>query len=323
RPRARCRRAAPALATRPTGEASPRSKQRPSPRRERIPTGTWMTRVPVRGKEKRARSHPPGGDVARTFRLASVRGLRRPKERILRHSYIDCPRRIRAPRATPRSRTRFLPAVVALPVVAVLWVTVGLPVLSQVTGASGGNRIARDVLFATQANGAGGGAGAGSAVPQTEAAAIVSHQVLAAYPAEVAKRLQARTSAATKAKAKLTKLGLPQLTLTAPTPDTATLATADSPQAPASPRTDTAAPAKDSSPGTGAGGSGSGSGSGSGDSGGAGSSSGGGSAGTSTPPGRDSGGTGDADGSGAGGSGAGGSDAGGAAGTGRAGPAGD
>jgi len=50
----------------------------------------------------------------------------------LRHSYIDRPRRIRAPLATPRSRGRFLPAVVALPVVAVLWVTVGLPVLSQV-----------------------------------------------------------------------------------------------------------------------------------------------------------------------------------------------
>src|SRR5207253_2555842 len=133
--------------------------------------------VPVRGKANRARSHPPGGVAPNAFRLASVRGLRRPKERFLRHSYINRPRRIRAPRATPRSRTRFLPAVAALPVVAVLWVTVGLPVLSQMTGTGSSKRLARDVVFATQVDGRGDRAGGNSALPQIEAAATVSNKI--------------------------------------------------------------------------------------------------------------------------------------------------
>src|SRR5205814_9933172 len=73
----------------------------------------------------------------------------------MRHSYIERPRRIRAPRATRRSRARFLPAVVALPAVAVLWLTVGLPMLSQLTSAGASNRFARKVVFTTQAGGAG------------------------------------------------------------------------------------------------------------------------------------------------------------------------
>ena len=104
----------------------------------------------------------------------------------MRHSYIDGPRRIRAPRATPRSRVRFLPAIVALPAVAALWLTVGLPVLSQVTGAGAGNRETRNVVFSTEA-GDGSGSSAGAGAPQTIAAATVSNQVLAAYHAEVAR----------------------------------------------------------------------------------------------------------------------------------------
>ena len=111
----------------------------------------------------------------------------------MRHSYIDGPRRIRAPRATPRSRARFLPAIVALPAVAALWLTVGLPVLSQVTGAGAGNRESRNVFFSTEATAGGSGGSAGGASgPQTVAAATVSKQVLAAYHAEVA---QARARA--------------------------------------------------------------------------------------------------------------------------------
>jgi hypothetical protein len=168
----------------------------------------------------------------------------------LRHSYIDRPRRIRAPRATPPSRTRFLPAVVALPVVAILWVTVGLPVLSQVTGAGGSNRLARSVVFAAQAAGSGGGPGGVSSVPQTEAAAIVSEKVLAAYHAEVVKRAQARARAAAKLNAIGAKLSLPQPALSASTPDSATFATADQPQAPTSQPSETP-PAKETSPGAG------------------------------------------------------------------------
>ena len=105
--------------------------------------------------------------MRKSLALASVRGLRRPKELIMRHSYIDGPRRIRSPRATPRSRVRFLPAIVALPTVAALWLTVGLPVLSQVTGAGAGNREARNVVFSTQASGGGSGSSPGGATAQT------------------------------------------------------------------------------------------------------------------------------------------------------------
>ena len=142
----------------------------------------------------------------------------------MRHSYINRPRRIRAPRATTRAHTRFLPAVAALPVVGVLWVTVGLPVLSQVTGAGSSKRLARDVVFAAQV-GRGGGAGGNSGLPQVEAATTVSSKVIAEYHAEVAKRARARSSAATKAKAKRGNFALPQLRLPGPTHDTATLAT--------------------------------------------------------------------------------------------------
>jgi len=110
--------------------------------------------------------------------------------------------------------------------VGVLWVTVGLPVLSQVTGGSGSNRLARSVVFAAQGAGSGGfGPGTDSSVPQTEAAAIVSNKVLAAYHAEVAKRAQARAQARA-INTSAGKLGLPHPSLPATTPGTATLATA-------------------------------------------------------------------------------------------------
>src|SRR5438045_374645 len=140
-----------------------------------------VPRLPRSSEGSALPSHPVGGIGLVARRLASDRGLRRPRN--MRHSYIDRPRRIRAPRATPRSRARFLPAVVALPAVAVLWLTIGLPMLSQLTSAGGSNRFARKVVFTTQA----GGAGADASGPQTVAAATVSDQVLAAYRADVAR----------------------------------------------------------------------------------------------------------------------------------------
>src|SRR5207249_872050 len=113
-------------------------------------------------------------------RLASDRGLRRPRS--MRHSYIDRPRRIRAPRATPRSRARFLPAVVALPAVAVLWLTIGLPMLSQLTSAGGSNRLGRSVVFGAQGSDPGVGPASGASAPETVATAIVSNEALAADP---------------------------------------------------------------------------------------------------------------------------------------------
>src|SRR5262249_57003211 len=115
------------------------------------------------------------------------------------HPSTAGPPRIRAPRAPPRWRVRFLPAVVALPAVAVLWLTVGLPVLSQVTGAGAGNRLARNVVFSMEASGS--GSGGGSAAPPSVAAATVSDQALASYHAEVA-QAPARAHANARATAK-------------------------------------------------------------------------------------------------------------------------
>src|SRR6266536_3165289 len=151
----------------------------------------------------------------------------------MRHSYIDRPRRIRAPRATPRSRARFLPAVMALPAVSLLWLTVGLPMLSQLTSAGGSNRLARTVVFAAEASGSGEGSGGGASAPQTVAATTVSKEALSAYHAEIVRRAQAHVRAAIKAKAKLRNPSLPQPPLPGATPESS-LVTADQSQAPSS-----------------------------------------------------------------------------------------
>ncbi len=122
---------------------------------------------------------------------------------------------------------------VALPAVAVLWLTVGLPMLSQLTSAGASNRFARKVVFTTQA----GGAGADASGPQTVAAATVSDQVLAAYRADVARHSRAHARGAPSAKAANLPLPLPlpQPALRGDAPGRATLATVDAPQAPVNP----------------------------------------------------------------------------------------
>ena len=137
----------------------------------------------------------------------------------------------------------------ALPLVAALWVTVGLPVLSQLTGGTGVDRLSRKVVFEAHANGQDGDPGGGAAAPLAEATATVSSQVLAAYHAEVLHRAQAR--ARLTKRAKQTAPALPRPALPSTTPDTATLATADPPSAPTNQQADTTPPAKDKSPGTG------------------------------------------------------------------------
>ena len=112
---------------------------------------------------------------------------------------------------------------VALPAVAVLWLTVGLPMLSQLTSAGASNRFARKVVFTTQA----GGAGADASGPQTVAAATVSDQVLAAYRADVARHSRAHARGAPSAKAANLPLPLPQPALRGDAPGRATLATVD------------------------------------------------------------------------------------------------
>ena len=45
--------------------------------------------------------------------------------------YVELPRRLPSARKLARTRSRALPFVIALPLVAVLWVTIGLPILSS------------------------------------------------------------------------------------------------------------------------------------------------------------------------------------------------
>ena len=62
----------------------------------------------------------------------------------MRHSYVQRPRRLPSARAITRRRSRALPFVLALPLVGVLWVTIGLPILSNLTTASSADRRSRD-----------------------------------------------------------------------------------------------------------------------------------------------------------------------------------
>ena len=80
----------------------------------------------------------------------------------MRRSYIDLPRRLPSARSLARSRSRALPFMLALPLVGVLWVTIGLPILGEVTTASATDRRARDAFlrgFGPQAPGSHGGQG--------------------------------------------------------------------------------------------------------------------------------------------------------------------
>ena len=167
----------------------------------------------------------------------------------MRRSYIDRPRRIRAPRATARSRPRFVPVLLAGPIVVVLWVTIGLPMLSQLTSAAGVNRLTRKVVFEAQGGAPEGGGGGGA--PTTEAAAIVSKQVLAAYRAEVARRerIHARRQAA---RSKLPAIpNLPSPALGGSATGSTMLATADVSKAPSTQPSEPSTPPKDNSPGAG------------------------------------------------------------------------
>jgi hypothetical protein len=64
----------------------------------------------------------------------------------MRH-YVDLPRRLPSARSIARTRSRALPILLALPLVAILWVTIGLPIISTATTASVSDRRARDVVF--------------------------------------------------------------------------------------------------------------------------------------------------------------------------------
>lgn len=81
----------------------------------------------------------------------------------MRHSYIARPRRLPAPRAVLLRRTRFAPVALALPLVTLMWLTIGLPIFAELSSAGGGNGPALDVVFgSTIAAGGSGQKGDGS-----------------------------------------------------------------------------------------------------------------------------------------------------------------
>lgn len=65
----------------------------------------------------------------------------------MRHSYIDRPRRLPAPRAGRLRRTRFAPVALGLALVTLMWLTIGLPIFAELSVGSGGEGRARDVTF--------------------------------------------------------------------------------------------------------------------------------------------------------------------------------
>src|SRR4051812_35897491 len=75
----------------------------------------------------------------------------------MRRSYIESPLRLPAARNVLKVRSRGLPVLLAFPLVAILWMTIGLPLLAEVAGAVGSNRSLRDTAF--EASGGSGGAG--------------------------------------------------------------------------------------------------------------------------------------------------------------------
>ena len=93
----------------------------------------------------------------------------------MRRSYIDGPRRLPTPRGVLR-RTRLAPVLIALPLVALLWLTIGLPIFAELSGTSGGGGALQDVFFDTEASAAPGGGGGNE--PQTIAAAVVDPRVV-------------------------------------------------------------------------------------------------------------------------------------------------
>src|SRR5436190_1798499 len=87
----------------------------------------------------------------------------------MRH-YVDLPKRLPSARTLARTRSRALPLVLALPIVAVLWVTIGLPIISTATTASASNRRARDLVFQ---NGSSGDSHAGAVSVSTFLPAVL------------------------------------------------------------------------------------------------------------------------------------------------------
>jgi hypothetical protein len=77
-------------------------------------------------------------------------------------------------------RSRLAPLAIALPLVMGLWLTIGLPILAEVSGTAGGGGPMRDFLFGAAATGGPNGPEGGKRGPSagTVAAAIVDPKIV-------------------------------------------------------------------------------------------------------------------------------------------------
>src|SRR4029450_3331979 len=77
----------------------------------------------------------------------------------MRHTYIDRPRRLPAPRAVLFRRARFAPVALALPLVTLMWLTIGLPIFAELSSAGGGPSGGAGGIFGSASAGTAGGGG--------------------------------------------------------------------------------------------------------------------------------------------------------------------
>jgi hypothetical protein len=92
------------------------------------------------------------------------------------------PRRLPAPRAVLFARTRVVPVAFALPLVALLWLTIGLPIFAQLSSATGSGGSTHELFFQADSLDGDGGNGAGVGAEPTVAAATVDPKIVRALP---------------------------------------------------------------------------------------------------------------------------------------------
>src|SRR5436853_5855799 len=106
-----------------------------------------------RGSLVRGACHPDGGLRGGCFRRDCVQRQAAASACAMERSYIKRPENLPAPGAVLGRRSRAVPLAIAVVLVSVLWLTIGLPVLGQLTDASGGTHADRRLAFSATAQG--------------------------------------------------------------------------------------------------------------------------------------------------------------------------
>src|SRR6187431_123991 len=110
-----------------------------------------------REPHKGMRAFPFSGEIPSPWPTYASSALRQRK--YMRHFYIDGPRRLPAPRAVLLRRTRFAPVALALPLVTLMWLTIGLPIFAELSSPGGQDTGSRDVVFGSGIPGRAAGGG--------------------------------------------------------------------------------------------------------------------------------------------------------------------